>query len=105
MSVAIAVVACYGLFSLVGGMIGYLKANSTASLIAGSMSGILLLLCAYGMAHGSRAAVLGSLAVAVVLGARFLGTWLKHHRVMPDLLMVLFSAATLLAAGVVLIRH
>ena len=105
MHVAVTITACYGLFSLVGGMIGYLKANSTTSLIAGSISGVLLLLCAYGMGHGSRAAVLGSLAMACVLGARFLGTWLKHHRVMPDLLMVLFSAATLLAAGVLLIRH
>ena len=104
MSVAVAVVACYGLFSLVGGLIGYLKANSAASLMAGSASGVLLLLCAYGMGHGSRAAGLGSFAIAVVLGARFLGTWLTRHRVMPDLLMILFSVATLLAAGVALLR-
>ena len=105
MNVAVTVVAFYGLFSLVGGIIGYLKAKSTASLIVGSTSGVLLILCAYGMGHGSRAALLGSLAMAFVLGARFLGTWLKNHRVMPDLLMVLFSTATLLAAGVFLIRH
>ena len=96
MSVAVAVVACYGLFSLVGGLIGYLKANSTASLIAGSASGVLLLLCAYGMGHGSRAAALGSFVMAVVLGARFLGTWLKRHRVSVPLFGV--GAATLLSS-------
>ena len=105
MNLAVTIVAFYGLFSLVGGMIGYLKAKSTASLIAGSISGVLLILCAYGMGHGSRAAALGSLAMAFVLGARFLGTWLKHHRVMPDLLMVLFSAATVLAVGVLWMRR
>ena len=105
MRVAAAVVASYGLLSLIGGFIGYLKANSAASLMAGSISGVLLVLCAYGIGHGSGAAALGSLAIAGVLGARFLGTWRKRHRVMPDLLMVLFSAATLLAVGLVLIRH
>ena len=105
MNLAVTVVAFYGLFSLAGGMIGYRKAKSTASLIAGSVSGVLLILCAYGIGHGSRASLLGGLAIAFVLGARFLGTWLKRRRVMPDLLMVLFSVATLLAAGSLLIRH
>lgn len=104
MSVAVVIVASYGIFSLAGGVIGYLKAKSAASLIAGSLSGVLLLLCAYGIGQGSRTALLGSLLIAVALGARFLGTWLKKRRVMPDLLMVLFSAATLLAAGSVLLK-
>ena len=105
MNWAITVVAFYGIFNLVGGGIGYLKAKSRVSLIAGSISGGLLLFCAYGIGHGSRAALLGSLAIAFVLGARFLGTWLKNRRVMPDLLMILFSAAALLAAGVLLARR
>ena len=105
MNVAVTVVASYGIFSVVGGVIGYLKAKSAASLMAGSLSGVLLLLCAYGIEQGSRAALVGSLVIALALGARFLGTWLKRRRVMPDLLMVLFSAATLLAAGAVLLRR
>ena len=104
MNVAVAVVASYGIFSLAGGVIGYLKAKSKASLLAGLVSGALLLLCAYGMRRGSRAALLGSLVVAFALGARFLGSWLKKRRIMPDLLMVLFSLATLLAVGLLLRR-
>ncbi len=105
MHVAVTVVASYGMFSLAGGVIGYLKAKSTASLMAGSLSGVLLLLCAYGIGQASRAAVVGSLVIALALGARFLGTWRTHHRLMPDLLMVLFSTATVLAAGVELLRR
>ena len=105
MNVAATVVASYGIFSVAGGVIGYLKANSTASLMAGSLSGVLLLLCAYGIGQENRIALLGSLVIAFALGARFFGTWLKRHRVMPDLLMVLFSAATLLVAGAVLLRR
>ena len=43
MNVAAAVVALYGMFSITDGVIGYLKAKSKASLIAGSISGALLL--------------------------------------------------------------
>lgn len=105
MNIAAIIVATYGIFSLAGGIIGYLKAKSAASLIAGSASGILLLLCAYKIAQGSYLAVLSSLGIALALGARFFGTWRKNHRVMPDLLMVLFSAAALLADGLVLLRR
>ena len=99
------IVAAYGAFSAIGGVIGYVKAKSTASLIAGGASGALLLLCAYGMRQHQPAAAWGSLVIAVALGARFLGTWLKKPRVMPDLLMVLFGAATVLAVGAELLAR
>ena len=105
MNVVAVVVAFYGVFSLVGGVIGYLKAHSMASLLAGSLSGVLLLLCAYGIGQGSRPAALGSLIIAIALGARFVGTWRQKRRVMPDLLMVLLSAATVLAAGSMLLKR
>ena len=100
MNFAAAVVALYGLFSLIGGIIGYVKAKSTASLIAGSLSGIVLLICGYWIARGSFAADIVSLVVAVLLGVRFFKTWRANHRVMPDLLMVIFSAATLFFVGI-----
>ena len=105
MNLAATLVASYGIFSVVGGMVGYLKAKSAASLVAGSVSGALLLLCASRVAQGNRPAALGSLAIALALGARFLGTWLKNRRVMPDLLMILLSAATLLASGAALLAQ
>jgi uncharacterized membrane protein (UPF0136 family) len=41
--IALAMAAGYGVISLVGGLIGYFKAGSRASLIAGGLSGLLLL--------------------------------------------------------------
>ena len=99
MSLAVWVVGIYGLFSLVGGMIGYLKAKSQASLIAGSLSGVSLFACAYGIMHESRVAALVSLVIAALLGGRFVGTWRRTHRVMPDLLMVVLSLATIVTVS------
>lgn len=101
---AAAVVGGYGFFTIIGGIIGYVKARSLVSVTAGSVCGLLLLICAAGIQQGNRIAAAGSLVVALVLGLRFVKTWRKHHRVMPDLLMVVFSMAAGLAAGVALLR-
>ncbi len=94
MTLAIFIVIVYAVFTLVGGVIGYVKAQSKASLIAGTVSGIILLGCAYGMPQKVRAAYFISLIVSAVLGVRFFRTWLSKKRVMPDLLMVILSVIT-----------
>lgn len=104
MQISTWIVGIFGLFSLAGGIIGYVKAQSMASLIAGSISGILLLACAFGMKQGIRGASYGALLVAVLLGGRFLGTWLQHHKFMPDLVMVVLSAATLISVTATLFK-
>ena len=97
MNPAVLITALFGIFNLVGGVIGFVKAKSKASLIAGTLAGAALLASAYGMERGIRSAALVSLGIAFLLGARFLGTWHKNHRLMPDLLMIFFSVATLAA--------
>ena len=99
MNMTFVIVSVFGLFSLTGGIIGFLKAKSRASLIAGAISGFALLICAYGISQGSGWAFFGSAFIAFLLGFRFSRTWLKNRRVMPDLLMVLLSLLTLIAVG------
>ncbi len=105
MGLAATMVMVYGVVTIAGGVIGYLKAKSTASLIAGSVAGSLLLVCAYRIAQGNLLATIGSSAIALLLGGRFFGTWRRTHRIMPDLVMVLCSVTTLVAVGVSLLRH
>lgn len=93
-TVSIVAVMLYGIFTIVGGISGYVKAKSAASLMAGGGSGIALIACALGMQRGSVMSAMGSLGIAVLLGARFFMTWRQRHRLMPDLLMVLLSGAT-----------
>ena len=99
MNSTVGVVFVFAIFNIVGGLIGFFKAGSKASLIAGSLAGIVLLLCAYGMTKGNSIAPVVSLITALLLGGRFLGTWMKNRRVMPDLLMILFSAAVVILVG------
>lgn len=42
-TIAIAIAAGYGVLSLAGGVMGYVKAKSRASLIAGGLSGLILI--------------------------------------------------------------
>lgn len=96
---AAVVVILYGLFTMGGGLIGFVKAKSVASLTAGVGCGMVLLACAIGMQHGGRVFAMAAMAIAVALGTRFFMTWRRRRRLMPDLLMVLFSAVTVLVAG------
>ena len=105
MNVAVFVVAAYGFFSLIGGIIGYAKAKSTASLIAGSLSGFFLVASAYGIARDVGAAYFVALIIALLLGARFFKTWFRTRRLMPDLLMIIFSSATLVVVGLQLMKR
>ena len=105
MSLATVVVGIFGAFTMVGGIIGYVKAKSLDSLLVGDTSGVILLVCAFGMSHGSRAAAVVSLVMALALGGRFVGTWRRTHRVMPDLVMMILSLATLASVGVWLVAR
>lgn len=90
------VVFMFGLYSLIGGIIGFLKAGSVASLIAGGLSGLILLVCSYGMRKNVKAASIAAFLVALTLGVRFTGTYLENQRFAPDLVMVILSGGTLL---------
>src|SRR6266849_5280302 len=64
----------YGLTSIAGGTLGYVRADSLPSLVAGTVCGLLLLLCGVGIFKGPRLAflaLLGSLLVSLALVGRF----------------------------------
>ncbi len=103
MGIGAAAVAAYGLFTLVGGIIGYVKARSWISLVSGLVSAFLLFWCAVGISGGSVRAAIFSIIVCLLLGGRFAGAWHVSRRLMPDLLMVIFSTAALAAVALGLI--
>ena len=82
----------FGALTIAGGVVGYVKAKSRASLIAGGISGLLLLLAAYLMTSGSfPAGRILALVISVLLAGRFIPAFLKTRKPMPAGLMSVLS--------------
>jgi uncharacterized membrane protein (UPF0136 family) len=94
----------FGLLTIVGGVIGYVKAGSTASIIAGSILGILLLFAAY-LLPGNLALGLALAAiVSIALAGRFVPIFIKSGQVMPAGLMSILSVIGVIMAIVAWIK-
>lgn len=73
---------------------GYVKAQSKASLIAGSITGGLLLLSAFLIARGISAGAILGMVVSLLLIGQFGPSLLKKFKVMPNLLVVVLGFIT-----------
>jgi uncharacterized membrane protein (UPF0136 family) len=74
----------FGALTIIGGVIGFKKAGSKASLIAGSISGVLILAAAVLIlqGHAQNGVILG-LVVSSLLEIRFFPAFMKTKKVMP----------------------
>lgn len=94
----------FGLLTIVGGVMGYVKAGSTASLIAGSISGILLLVAAFLLPSYLVVGLALGAVVSILLAARFVPVFLKTHQVMPAGLMSVLSVIGIIMAIVAWVK-
>ncbi|WP_299415088.1 TMEM14 family protein [Acaryochloris sp. IP29b_bin.148] len=78
----------YGLFTLLGGIMGYIKSHSKISLISGCFSGILLLSGALAALRGNAWGLTMAMIVTALLVIVFIVRWFKTRKVMPAGLMV-----------------
>ncbi len=88
------VTTIFGAFVVFGGVMGYVKAQSKASLIAGSITGGLLLLSAFLMARGISAGAILAIIVSLLLIGQFGPSLMKKFKVMPNLLVVVLGLIT-----------
>jgi len=91
------IILLYGVLVAAGGVMGYVKANSRASLIAGGVSGVLLIVSSVAMMRGAYS--LGwwlALIVAILLLARFAMASLNGFKMMPGGLMIVLSVIAIL---------
>jgi uncharacterized membrane protein (UPF0136 family) len=94
----------FGLLTIVGGVIGFVKAGSTASIIAGSISGIALIVAAYLLPGNLVLGLAIAGLVSILLAGRFIPAFLKTAQVMPAGLMSLLSVIGLILAIVAWIK-
>ena len=100
-TIALGLAAGYGALALAGGVMGYVKAKSRASLIAGGISGALLLGAAVlGLSQPVAGLVLASV-VSLALCARFARGVVGKRRGIA-LVMVGGGLAVLVASGLAL---
>jgi uncharacterized membrane protein (UPF0136 family) len=81
----------FGLLTIAGGIIGYFKAGSVASIIAGSISGVLLLVAAFVLPQFRMAGLVLGLVISLLLAAQFFPKFFRTGKVMPAGLMALLS--------------
>jgi uncharacterized membrane protein (UPF0136 family) len=88
----------FGLLTIAGGVVGYVKADSVASIIAGSITGVLLLAAAFVMPEHRVAGLATALIVSLLLAAYFVGKYLSTGAVMPAGMMSVLSIIGIIAA-------
>jgi uncharacterized membrane protein (UPF0136 family) len=88
----------FGLLTIVGGVIGYVKAGSTASIIAGSISGILLLLAAFLLPDHLAVGLALAAVISIALAGRFVPAFIKTGQAMPAGLMSVLSVIGVIVA-------
>ena len=90
----------FGGLAIAGGIMGFVKKGSMASLIAGGLSGILLLIAALWLKDKPQNGLILGAVVSLALAGRFLPAFLKKFDWMPAGLMAVLSVIGLIITAV-----
>lgn len=86
----------YSIIVLLGGLIGYLMADSLPSLISGVVFGAALFTCGMGILKSNATAFLISIALTAVLAVFFVYRYWMTAKMMPAGMMAVISGIILL---------
>jgi uncharacterized membrane protein (UPF0136 family) len=89
----------FGLVAIAGGAMGYARAKSKASLIAGGLSGALLIIA--GLISPSVPGFVLALIVSVLLLAHFGRSYAAKKKPMPAIPMIVLSVLCIVSTAVV----
>ena len=92
----------FGVVMLLGGVMGYVKARSVPSLVAGGISGAILLIRALSIPRGWYAGLIVGLIVSLLLAGRFLPALLQRRYNPAGYIVPLAVAGVILAAFILI---
>jgi len=81
----------FGALTIIGGVIGYVKAHSVPSIVAGAITGILLLVAGWILPNNRMVGLVLAFVVSLVLAAQFVPKFFRTGKVMPAGLMSILS--------------
>ncbi len=99
MSLGVIAAIAYGLFAIMGGIVGYTKAKSKISLFAGCGTGILLILGGILQIQGLTWGLIFSIVMSVFLIITFISRLLKTRKFIPSGLMIIAGFIALAMMG------
>ena len=88
----------FGVLAIIGGIVGYVKARSVPSVVAGCITGILLLVAGYLMPDHRTVGIGLGLVISLLLAAQFIPKFVRTGRIMPAGLMTMLSAIGIVMA-------
>ena len=88
----------FGALTIVGGIIGYVKAGSLPSIIAGAITGVLLLVAGFLLPEHRAAGIATAFVVSFVLAAQFVPKFIRTGKMMPAGMMSILSVIGLIVA-------
>lgn len=95
----------FGVLTIVGGIIGYVSKGSMPSIIAGSVSGILLLIAAFLLPNNAAAGLVLAAVISILLAGRFIPAFIRTGDLMPAGMMSVLSAIGAIVAVVAWIKR
>ena len=95
----------FGVLTIAGGVMGYMKAQSMASLVAGGVSGLLLIGAGALIATKTQPGLILGLLVSLALAGRFIPAYMSKHVFMPAGLMSVLSVLGIILTILALIKR
>jgi uncharacterized membrane protein (UPF0136 family) len=88
----------FGALTIIGGVIGYVKAGSLPSIIAGSITGVLLLIAGWLLPQHRAASLATALIISLLLAAQFVPKFIRTGKAMPAGMMSILSVIGIVVA-------
>ena len=94
----------FGTLTIIGGIIGYVKAGSFPSIIAGSITGVLLLIAGALLPEHRAIGLATGFVISLLLAAQFVPKFIRTGRAMPAGMMSILSVIGIVVALVAWIK-